>query len=224
MDVTALRNLAYRDIGEDLIGNARVTPEMLLTAFNEGYEVVASAARCFVREETLLTVANQVVYTLPADMFAVRAVRNQGCIQPLVLTTPQGMAIYDRTYRSTASLTPTHAYFFDARSIGVYPAPDASDRQILVEGFIIPRDWGDETPPTGAVLALEDETDEPAFPANYHSLLAHFVVYTFGTRFRRVVDDSEARAQAAKADYDALMAEFTAFVSTGINLGGVARA
>lgn len=213
MKLSALRSRVYRDLAEAKIGNDRVTEPDVVEALNQAYERVASETGCFVRESAVTTELGTFTYALPADMFAVRAIRFDTNTAPLVATTTKGLPFLSPTWRDAPQGTPSHYYFFDSRKLGIYPPPNKA-AALKVEGFVIPM----VEPPVGGIPILAADDDVPAFPANFHMLLVHDAVYTLCTRYLLDGQEAQAKAGAAKADFEALMAQFRTFYATGVSL------
>jgi hypothetical protein len=210
VNVGTIKSRIFRDLKEEPVGNSRVTAAVILAALNDAYEEIAHEARCFTREAEITSVQDQAVYTLPADMFAIRGARFHTGTGTLSRITQAGLEVMFPTYRTAASSTPKYLYLDDVRHLGLYPAPDTAGRTLYLDGYILPYAHGESVPERGVELFTADE-DVPAFPAQFHLLLVHGVVIRLATEFLNDTDDAAARVAAATASYTALLEEFTAY-------------
>lgn len=212
MNVSALTEEVYLHLAEAQIGNDRVTEAKILVALNIIYERVALAAHPFV-ETVLLDVSAgiQGVFTLPAGMFALRAVRAGSNAVPLQRATISTLDYHDTAWRGATPAEPTHVYLVDHRKFGVYPPPRAADTPITVEGFMAPL-------PSGTIPTLTTGTDVPRFLPSYHRILVMGAVEFLCAGFLKDVPTAAEKMQWAGAEYTAMLQAMQALYATGLAL------
>ncbi|MHB9105754.1 MAG: phage adaptor protein [Armatimonadota bacterium] len=209
MIASDMYDLIKRDLGEALVNNNRVTDARLLAAINADYVLRSAELQCFTRSHTLASVLDQVEYALPGDICDLRGVRYHTGTVPLTRTTAKVLEAKNPAYRNAAHDTPTHYYLSDVRKIALYPKPAVGAQDILLDAYTVPYN----PLPAGGVGVLTG-ADAPLWPAQFHELIVHDVVYLFASRFRNQGEEMQARAIAAKADADRIAAEFLAYVRT----------
>ena len=73
-----------------------------------------------------------------------------------------------------------------------------------------------ETRGTGGIIKLAYDHDIPQIPANFHLILVHYSVWTLASRFLLDGEAAASKAQAARAEYDALMASFMNYYTSAV--------
>jgi len=214
MTLSQIRNKIFRELNEAKIGQERIQPTDLLDVINEVYVEIAAQTKCFVRQATITSTSGTATYTMPADMFEIRCVRYHTGTTPLVKETVNGLSMISPSWRDTTAGTPQYFYLHSTSLFGLYPKPNTSSQNILVEGYIIPND----TSISGGIAYLAADADIPQFPVNYHKMLVYGSVYNLCTGLLATQAGSDVKAAISKSSYDALMAEFINYYSTGVNL------
>jgi len=209
MTLSEIYDIVRRDLGEAFTNNDRVSDARLLVAANAQYVRRSAEMHCFSRSDTLTSVVGQVAYTLDGDVCDIRGVRYHTGTTPLTRITEADLSVRLPSYRDTAAGTPEYYYLADTRSLSLYPKPDTISQNITVDQWIVPY-----TPlQSSGVAVFTLTTDSPAWPPQFHELLAHDLVFRIATRFKFLGDEMQARAAAAKEDADRLALEFAVYVS-----------
>lgn len=212
MDLSSLRDRAYRDLAEARIGNDRVTVSDLDKAINDIYEEIARVTGCFVDTETVAKSGSY--YPIPAKFCTVRAVNVTGSTAALDKTVLTSLSMSWPNWRNASTGTPEYFFLFDHTRLGVYP-PTATS--VDIEGAVIPV-AGDTDFPT-----LVADTDVPKLMAGYHMALVHGAVAAICGRYLLDNEAAQAKAAEARREYGSILNGMVELYATGVTLASRAR-
>lgn len=210
MCLALLRTLVARDMTQANLLPEDLNAGDLTDLLNESYVEAVRQARCFVREASVTLVAGTALYALPTDAIGARVVTCRGI--KLVEATPAQLGIPSIGWRSETGW-PTHYYIYDGRYLGLYPTPHRAGTA-TTEWFVVPVSGA----PSGGVEILTADADVPKIrPISAHMLLVHGAVERLCTRRYAALKTAQARAKAARGDWDYLMGELVRWAEVRVD-------